>query len=161
LFDGRVAMAAAWPGGYGQLRTSPLYPRLQPAPYPGGPAARVSYAGAHAWAIPTTCGDVPAAVALVNRLLSADAGALDARGGAVCAHVEAFAAVEPVDATDASRLAITRETIEHAMITYPPLVRFPEVEDAGWGALSAALRGEVGADECVRHIQQAAEEALT
>ena len=29
------------------------------------------------------------------------------------------------------------------MITYPPLVRFPEVEDAGWGAIHDALRGEL------------------
>ena len=27
------------------------------------------------------------------------------------------------------------------MITYPPLVRFPEIEDAGWSAIRDALRG--------------------
>jgi multiple sugar transport system substrate-binding protein len=161
LLDGRVAMAAAWPGGYGPMRASALYPNLQPAPYPGGPATRVSYAGVHAWAIPTTCADEPAAVALIERLISAEAAALDAAGGSVCAHVEAFAAVEPVDTTDASRLTITRDTIANAMITYPPLVRFPEVEDAGWVALNAALRGEIEPANAVEQIQQAAEEALT
>ena len=78
------------------------------------------------------------------------------------AHVEAFAAVHPVDTTDANRLAITRDTIAHAMITYPRLVQFPEVEDAGWEQRSsAALRGEVEPDTCVAQIQRAAEEALT
>ena len=28
------------------------------------------------------------------------------------------------------------------MITYPPLVRFPAVEDAGWQAINDALRGD-------------------
>jgi multiple sugar transport system substrate-binding protein len=160
LLAGRVAMAAAWPGGYGPIRDSALYDRLAPAPYPGGPVARVSYAGIHSWAIPTTCGDVPAAVALVERLLSAEAGALDAQGGSVCANVDAFAAVEPVDDTDARRLEVTRDTIADAMITYPSLSRFPEVEDAGWSAINAALRGELDAKTAVEHIQRAAEEVL-
>src|SRR5438270_8928897 len=107
LLDGRVAMAAAWPGGYGPIRESALYDRLAPAPYPAGPAGRVSYAGAHAWAIPTTCGDVPAAAALVQQLAAFDTGTLDARSGSVCAHVDAFASVTPVDSTDARRLEIT------------------------------------------------------
>ena len=29
------------------------------------------------------------------------------------------------------------------MITYPPLARFPAIEDAGWGAINAALRGDL------------------
>ena len=160
LLDGRVALAAAWPGGYGPIRVSALYERLAAAPYPAGPARRVSYAGCHAWAIPTTCGDVPAALDLVLRLCSEEAGALDAAGGSVCANMAAFAAVAPLDAVDAERLRITGETIADAMITYPPLARFPEIEDAGWGAINAALRGELDAKEAVAAIQAAAEAAL-
>jgi multiple sugar transport system substrate-binding protein len=160
LLDGRVALAAAWPGGYGHIRASAIYDRLRAAPYPSGPVRRVSYAGCHAWAVPTTCGDVPAAVDLVARLCSAEASALDAAGGSVCAHMAAFAAVEPVDAVDAERLRVTRETIAGAMITYPPLARFPEIEDAGWGAINAALRGTIDAKDAVATIQWAAEEAL-
>jgi len=160
LLDGQVAMAAAWPGGYGPMRASDLYPRLAAAPYLGGPAARVSYAGVHSWAIPTTCADVPSAIALIERLVSADAGALDAAGGSVCAHVDAFAAVEPADATDERRLEITRDTIANAMITYPSLSRFPEIEDAGWSAINAALRGELDPKTAVQQIQRAAEEVL-
>ena len=160
LLDGRVAMAAAWPGGYGAIHDSDMYEHLAPACYPAGPSRRVSYAGCHAWAIPTTCGDVPGAVELVHRLLSEEAGALDASGGSVCAHVKAFAAVTPRDATDDRRLEATRAMIEDGMITYPPLARFPEVEDAGWGAINGALRGEIKPAVAVEQIQRAAETAL-
>jgi multiple sugar transport system substrate-binding protein len=156
LLDGRVAMAAAWPGGSGPIRASALYPSLDVAPYPGG----VSYAGAHAWAVPTTCGDVGGATALIETLVGAEASAVDAASGTVCAHVDAFARVEPVDDKDARRLAVTRDTIANAMITYPPLARFPEVEDAGWTAINAALRGGLDPKTAVGEIQRAAEEAL-
>ena len=71
LLAGRVAMAAAWPGGYERIRTSGLYGQLAPAMYPGGR----SYSGCHGWAVPTTCADVPAALALVERLCSPEASA--------------------------------------------------------------------------------------
>ena len=78
--------------------------------------------------------------------------------GAVCAHVEVFAARARPDEIDARRLAITRRTIADGMITYPPLARFPEVEDAGWGALHRALRGEIDrATPRSREVQGAAE----
>ena len=160
LLDGRVPMAASWPGGYGPIRASELYDRLEPALYPAGPARRVSYSGAHAWAIPSTCADIPAAAALIQQLCSYEAAVVEASHGSVCAHVAAFAGVEPADATDERRLALTRETIATAMITYPSLPRFPEVEDAGWSAINAALRGEVDAETAVANIQRAAEEAL-
>jgi multiple sugar transport system substrate-binding protein len=160
LLDGRVDMAAAWPGGYGAIAASGLYDRLRPAPYFAGPARRVSYAGCHSWAIPKSCGDVAGAADLVADLCSADAARLEAAGGGVCAHVEAFAKLEPRDDVDALRLDITRGTIEDAMITYPPLARFPEVEDAGWSSINAALRGKIGPSQAVQSIQRAAEQAL-
>lgn len=160
LLDGRVEMAAAWPGGYGPIARSDLYDRLRPAPYPRGKQRRVSYAGCHSWAIPVTCGDVRAAVELVVRLSSEEAGRLEARGGGVCAHLAAFAGTDPRDEVDAARLEITRATIADGMITYPPLAAFPAVEEAGWGAINAALRGRMTPEEAVRRIQDAAEEAL-
>lgn len=156
LLDGRVAMAAAWPGGTDRIRRSDLASRLAPARYPGG----WSYAGCHGWAIPRTCGDVPAAVGLLERLAGPGAGAADAASGTIPANMAALAAVAPVDAVDAARLAITTETIEDGMLTYPPLARFPEVEDAGWAAIHDALRGARTADEAVSAMQSAAEEAL-
>ncbi|MDQ2648828.1 MAG: extracellular solute-binding protein [Actinomycetota bacterium] len=152
LLGGRVTMAAAWPGGYARIRRSDLYDRLAPAAYPGGR----SYSGCHGWAIPTTCGDLPAAVELLTRLCSLDAGMLEGRAGGVPAHLGALDAHEPADEVDDQRWTVTRATIADAMLTYPPLVRFPEVEDAGWGALHDAIRGACTAAEAVDRMQVAA-----
>ena len=163
LLDGRGDAAGVWPGGWGPIRDAPggsAATALWPALYPAGPARRVSYSGCHAWAIPTTCADVPAATALLTRLVGGEANSLDAAGGSICAHVDVFAAVEPRDERDALRLQLTAETIRTAMITYPPHPRFPEVEDAGWQQLHDVLRGEVGAAQAVRRIQEVAEVAL-
>jgi len=153
LLDGRIEAAAAWPGGYGAIATDPT---LQPYPYVGG----ISYAGVHSWAIPTTCGDPDGARELIARLASDEAGRIDASVGTIPANETAFAAVEPRDDIDTRRLAVTRDTIANAMITYPPLERFPEVEDAGWHAINDALRGELSPQQAVDATQAAAEEAL-
>lgn len=156
LLDGRVAVAAAWPGGTDRIRRSDLAAVLAPARYPGG----WSYSGCHGWAIPRTCGDVPAAVVLLERLAGAEAGAADAASGTIPANTAALAAASPADDVDAARLAITTETIEDGMLTYPPLARFPEVEDAGWSAIHDALRGRRSPEDAVAAMQAAAEAAL-
>ena len=46
------------------------------------------------------------------------------------------------------------------MITYPPLARFPEIEDAGWSAIRDALRGRHSPAAAARAIQAAAEQVL-
>ena len=154
-FD-RVGAAGAWPGSWGSIRDHADAATLEPHPYPRGSARRVSYAGCHSWAIPTTCGDLDGAVAMLHRLVSADAQAIDAAGGTMCAHSAALAAVVPTDERDARRLAITRATIDEAMITYPPHARFPEVEDAGWSAINSALRGETSPRAAVDAVQSMA-----
>lgn len=133
LLDGRVDCAAAWPGGYDAIKASSLYDMLRPAMYPGG----LSYSGCHAWAIPTTCGDVERAAAFVNDLCSLET---HRREGGIPAHVEALAERAPIDGTDAARLAVTQETIATAMITYPHLEGFDAIEDAGWQAINAEIR---------------------
>lgn len=160
LGGGRVALAAAWPGATQSLRAAPAGPGLEPHPYLSGPLGLRSYAGCHSWAIPKTCGDVDGALRIVERLCSGEANALEAASGAVCAHVEAFAAVRPADEIDARRLAITRRTISDGMITYPPLRHFPAVEDAGWTALHRALRGELDPAAALDSMQSAAAAAL-
>jgi multiple sugar transport system substrate-binding protein len=160
LIEGRVDAAAAWPGGWGAIRDSASAADLEPCLYPAGPTRRVSYSGCHAWGIPTTCGDRDGAIALVTELLGRDAQALDAAGGNMCAHVDALAAVEPENATDRRRLEITRATIDTAMITYPPLVRFPEIEDAGWSAIRDAITGRCTARDATVAIQDAARSVL-
>jgi hypothetical protein len=94
------------------------------------------------------------------RLCSPEAAALETAGGGVCAHVEEFENVSPRDNIDALRLDITRRTIADAMITYPALAKFPEVEDAGWAAINAALRGKTTPAQAVESMQRVAEEAL-
>lgn len=163
LLDGRVDAAAAWPGGWDAIRESglPLSPHL----YPTGPARRVSYSGCHAWAIPTTCGALDEALGALHLLVGADAQAIDAEGGTMCANIAALAAVQPADPIDAERLALTRRTIDEAMITYPSLDRFPAVEDAGWSALHDALvaarHGSVDVHAVTARMQRAAEAVLT
>jgi multiple sugar transport system substrate-binding protein len=154
LLDGRIDAAGAWPGGYGAIRASSL--PLTPHPYPGG----VSYAGCHSWAIPNTCADLDGARELVQRLAGFELGVLDGSGGTVPANVAAFATNEGADEIDARRLAITRETIAGGMLTYPPLERFPAVEDAGWQAINDALRGRRDPAEVPALIQTAAEAVL-
>jgi multiple sugar transport system substrate-binding protein len=160
LGTGRVALAAAWPGGTRALLATLAGPELEPHPYLAGPRGLYSYAGCHAWAIPKTCGDLDGALRLLARLGSAEAHALEAESGAVCARTDVFAALRPADEREARRLAITRETVARGMITYPPLARFPEVEDAGWGALRRALRGECDARAALAEMQAAAERVL-
>jgi multiple sugar transport system substrate-binding protein len=160
LLDGRVDAAAAWPGAWGAIRSSSIADRLAPHLYPAGPARRVSYAGCHAWGVPHTCGDLDGALALLQRLLGAEMQGIDAAGGNMCAHRDALARIAPSNDVDRRRLEITRRTIDEAMITYPPLARFPEIEDAGWSAIRDGLRGRLSPAEAARVIQSAAEAVL-
>lgn len=153
LLDGVVDAAAAWPGATARIRASEL--PLVPAPYPRGAQRRVTYSGAHSWAIPVTCGDLEGAVDLVTELCGAEAHRRDAASGSICANREALLASDPVDEIDARRLELTRDAIEHQMITYPPLERFPEIEGPGADALHDALLGLVDAEEAVARIVQA------
>jgi multiple sugar transport system substrate-binding protein len=160
LLRGEVDAAPAWPGAWDAIRASELASALRPFPYPAGPVRRVSYAGCHSWAIPTTCGDIDGAVALVEYLASAELQSRDAAHGAMCAHRGALAAVKPSNDVDARRLAITRATIDTAMITYPPLASFPAIEAAGWSALRAALIGSCTPQAAAAMIQATAERIL-
>jgi len=121
--------------------------------YPGG----VSYSGCHAWAIPTTCGDVTRAAAFVNELCSLET---HQREQGIPARVDALKATVPIDDVDAERLMVTRETIATAMITYPHLERFDAIEDAGWQAINAALRGELDPEAATQRMQRAAERVI-
>lgn len=160
ILAGGVDMAAMWPGGYAAVRSSPHYEQLQPYPYPAGPAGRFTYSGCHSWAIPTTCGDRSEALALLHQLAGPEGARLEAANGGATAHVETFAQVTPVDDTDRRRLELTRDAIADQMITYPPLARFPEIEDAGWSAIRDAILGRRTAEEAVQEVQRTAERVL-
>ena len=53
-----------------------------------------------------------------------------------------------------------RSTTDEAMIPSPPHAHFPEVEDAGWAAINAALRGELSPRAAVDAVQAVAERVL-
>jgi len=165
LAEGEIAVqlerVAANPSGHPHGQVALVRVSRGDAFTDAGDVARVSYSGCHSWGIPRTCGDLERAVQLVTDLVGFDAQRLDALGGNMCAHLEALASVEPADDRDRRRLEITRDTIDNAMITYPPLARFPEVEDAGWSAIQAALRGHRSARQAARDIQAAATEVLS
>ncbi len=160
LGSAQVSLAAAWPGGTRALLATSAGADLEPHPYLSGPLGMRSYAGCHAWAIPRTCGDLGGALRLLARLCSAEAHALEAESGAVCARADVFGAIRGTDARDALRLEITRATVAQGMLTYPPLAQFPEIEDAGWGALRRALRREIDAATALAEMQSAAERVL-
>jgi hypothetical protein len=71
-----------------------------------------------------------------------------------------MAAVQPADELDRRRLELTAKMIEEALITYPPLARFPEIEDAGWSAIQHALLGRCSPGEAARAMQVAADRVL-
>ncbi|MEO6495620.1 MAG: hypothetical protein ABIP99_22545 [Ilumatobacteraceae bacterium] len=121
----------------------------------------MSDAGCHAWAIPRTTRDLDGAIDLRHHLVDHEAQALDASGGNICAHTAAPAAVHPVDDKDQRRLDITRQTIDQAMIISPPLVDFPQIEDAGWSAIHDALLGRISQAASVAQMQRRAESILT
>ncbi|HET8929870.1 MAG TPA: extracellular solute-binding protein [Acidimicrobiales bacterium] len=155
LAAGRVDAAAAWPGATSLLRASPAGPHLRAAPYPTGPVRRVSYSGCHGWAIPRTCGDLDAAVALVEQLCSAETHRIEASLGGIPARTDVLEAINAIDAVDAERLDVTRRTIAESMITYPALARFPLLEDTGAAALGDLLSGTADRASAVEVIRTA------
>ena len=161
LLDGRLDCAGAWPGASGPIAHSSLASVLTPHRYPSGSRRHVSYAGCHAWGIPTTCGDLPAAHALLQKLMGRAAHELDASGGTMCAHIEALAQVVPANDTDHRRLAVTTATIAESMITYPALPNFPAIEEAGWRTINAALQGEMQPQAAAQLIQSNAEQIFS
>lgn len=155
LMQGVVDCAASWPGATTELRGSAIGQHLRPAPYPAGPNRRVSYSGCHGWAIPTTCGDLDGAVDLVERLSSAAAHRMEATTGGIPARSDVLGSIEPTDAIDAERLEVVRRTIAEAMITYPPLERFPVLENTGSEAIRTLLSGNGSIEQAIATITTA------
>jgi hypothetical protein len=46
-------------------------------------------------------------------------------------------------------------------LTYPPMERFFELEDAAWGSVHDMLAGNLTPSQTAAHMQRAAEEILT
>ena len=162
LLDGRVDAAGAWPGGWGAIRDVGARRPARAAPLPRRPESPGQLRGLPRVGHP----DAPAATSTArSRSFTAcsapSAQALDAAGGSMCAHVGRARGGRARRATPTGAAStITRQTIDEAMITYPPLARFPEIEDAGWSAIHDALRGVRTPATAAHAIQSAAEQIL-
>lgn len=152
LGAGTVDCAAAWPGATASLLASDAGPHLRPAPYLAGPTRRASYSGCHGWAIPTTCADPDRAAAFVEALCSPEFQRIEASLGGIPARTDVLTAIEPTGGVDAERLEVTRATIADSMITYPPMERFPLLEDDGAAAITAVIAGTGTVDAATETI---------
>lgn len=157
LGSGLLDCAAAWPGATASLRASTSGPRLRPAPYPAGSRRRVSYSGCHGWAIPSTCGDFSRAVALIHQLCSVESQRLEAAVGVIPARSDVRRETVPRDEIDADRFAVGDATISDSMISYPPMPRFPQLEDIAAAVLTATLLGHRTPAEATAVIRKATE----
>lgn len=158
LRDGRVAMIGDWPGYYGLLVGQVDRDLLEVARYPSGPGGRAVYAGCHAFALPVGGREPAAAQLLLDHLTSPAAAAIDAAAGVVPARLDvAVAGDHPLDRRRSELLAAT---IADDLLTFPPLARYPEVEDAAATALAAALFADLDPATALAEAQAAAERAL-
>ena len=144
LLDGRVDAAAAWPGGWGAIRDVAA---RRPARAPS--AIRPARPDASRTRVATR-GRIPTHLRRprrrgrrsLTRLLGAE---LQARRRGGRKHVRAPRRARGGRAARATSTGAASRSpaqmIDDAMITYPPLARFPEIEDAGWSAIRDALRG--------------------
>ena len=161
LGSGRVALAAAWPGATrsavrraGRGRTSSRIP-ISPA---RSACARTPAATRGRFRAPAATSTARCAWSnACARPRPTRSRRRAARSARTSRHSRPCG---PRDERDARRLAITRATIADGMITYPPLVRFPAVEDAGWTAIHRALRGELEPAAALDSMQSAAAAAL-
>lgn len=156
--SGRVAMVGDWPAYYHLLQDSPVASVAAVHPYPRGTVRRSVYAGCHAWAIPKSCRDVPAAAALLAHLTSADAARYEAGYGLVPARADADVPQETP--LDRRRAALLTETIEQDMLVFPSLATYPAIEEAAAGTLRDVLRGRLSPAQALPRMQEAVELAV-
>jgi len=158
--EGKCALVTDWPAFYGLLtdpRTSTVADRFDAAIYPVGPAGkRAVYAGGHSFALPVTVKDRAGALALLRFLTSEESQYTEAKRGAIVprlAVMERIRAETPPGTVHARRLAALEETIQHHLLTFPHLACYPEIEEAGWQTLQAAILGQATVGAALRYLQ--------
>jgi ABC-type glycerol-3-phosphate transport system substrate-binding protein len=158
--EGDVAVVGDWPGYYSVLVSRPeMRQRVRVVRYPKGTdGTRHVYAGCHGWAIPTETADMEASAALLRHLISRETATRDATAGMVpVRHDVAMPADHPLDA---QRAELLRTTVAEDLLTFPPMPRYPDVEDAAAASLRAALLGDCSIAGALDRAQRAAERAL-
>jgi multiple sugar transport system substrate-binding protein len=156
--SGAAAMIGDWPAFYGLLYGSPVDFAAEPHRYPRGRSRRCVYAGVHGYAIPASCTYPTEASLLLAHLTSRDSLAVEAAQGAIPPRTDVPIPVS--SERDTRRADLLRATVAQDMLTFPPLPGYPEIEDAGWRSLRAALVGEASVDEALTRVQAEAERVL-
>ncbi|PYV19288.1 MAG: ABC transporter substrate-binding protein [Acidobacteria bacterium] len=156
FLEGRLAMAADWPGSfyrYRDSRQSRVADRFSVALYPAGPeGSRWVYAGGHTFAVPKSVRDEEGARSLLKFLSSADAQWHEAAHGSlpVLKSVQNRLRAETDPQTlEGRRLALLEQTVNSYMLLPPRFPLYPAVEEALWTSLQKGLTGEWGVDEAL------------
>lgn len=142
--EGRLAMIADWPGSYHHHAASPIGDRFDLALYPTGPAGRRVYSGGFTWAIPANASDLTASLALLQFLTNDESQRLEGQTGTLVPRrsvQQSLRDAAPPGSRDARRLELLDQTVATSLLVPPRFARYPEVEDAVWPALQAALTG--------------------
>ena len=141
LREATVSFAGDWPAYFASLRSAVPDDDLLVGPYPRGPARRAVYSGCHAYAIPKDAPHVPEAAALLADLVGPAAARSEAERGMLPARADVR--LPASDALSRRRSDLLARTVAEDMITFPALRHYPEIEDAAWPAVQAAMVGRV------------------
>jgi multiple sugar transport system substrate-binding protein len=165
---GQAAFVADYPaffGLYNDPATSQVIGRYDVVRYPVGPAGkRAVYSGMHSFAIPITARNVEASLALLRFLLDEESQWLEAQHGAFPARVSVQQRLQNAQVPGslaARRLNLLKETIQEDMIMFPPLARYPQIEDTLWPVVQQAFIGALPVSEAAECLKAMAETILS
>ena len=158
LREGSASFAGDWPAYFAELRAAVPDEDLVVGPYPRGPARRAVYSGCHAYAIPSDAPHAPEAAALLAHLVGPASARHEAERGMLPARADV-----PLPASDelsVRRTDLLARSVAEDMITFPPLRHYPEIEDAAWPAVQAAMVGRVPVQQAAAEMQRIAMAAV-
>ena len=162
--DGHATMTTDWPGGFYQYNapTSSVRDQFDLAIYPTGPTGRQIYAGSHAFAIPTTVQDRPAALQMLRYLTSEPSQTLEARQGSLPTRKKALETVkgeaEPGSLAE-KRWKLLGQASRSTLIP-PKHAKYPACEDIIWRVVRKALTRELEVEAALTWIEEEAKRML-
>ena len=162
--DGHAAMTTDWPGGFYQYNdpASSVHDKFDLAIYPTGPTGRQIYAGSHAFAIPTTVQDRPAALQMLRYLTSEPSQTLEARQGSLPTRKKALEIVkgeaEPGSLAE-KRWKLLGQASRSTLIP-PKHAKYPACEDIIWRGVRKALTRELEVEAALAWIEEEAKRVL-
>jgi multiple sugar transport system substrate-binding protein len=159
---GRSAMICDSPGT-ARLLCDPTFSAVagwhSVALLPGGAEGRrASWTGCPTFAIPRSCRNRDAAVALLGFLTSAESQVLEARHGAIPSRTDAYLQAEDLlrpGSLAHLRWTVAEQTLRKALLCAPALPAWPEVEAALWPLLQGAVTGELPVSTALEQARDA------